>query len=409
MKFRWQFDGRSVTAPAALILFCCTSITILLAQASSAPTQPNSSAAEFPEAGAYASTKLTSARNWIAVKTINNPTSTRNESKNMTTPHLRKSTSRSPLRLGFLLIALAVSLTITARANGPRDLISSSAARSHGNAAVQQPASPLIKALPTHPLWSGDTIIYDNGGPNQQDGNEMTEWIQAEDFNLSADSTLMIVNFWDIEAPGGAAYQGEIDWTLYADAGGTPGAAFASGTAAGVDVTRTFIQCCVLGLFDEYSNTFNISPGVALTAGTTYWLGLHNGPLTFTTRSEFYWETTNFNGTFTGHEDQAPFDGVWFDNAQEHAFNLEGTTSTGNIRLRARARIADGTKLVLLHWTGANSDTVDIYRNDALRATVNNDGEHTDVLTERGIYAYKVCEAGTTNCSNEVEVRFRGP
>ena len=236
------------------------------------------------------------------------------KAKNMTTPHLRKSISRSPLRLGFLLIALAVSLTITARANGPRDLISSSAARSHGNAAVQQPASPLIKALPTHPLWSGDTIIYDNGGPNQQDGNEMTEWIQAEDFNLSADSTLMIVNFWDIEAPGGAAYQGEIDWTLYADAGGMPGAAFASGAAVGGDVTRTFIQGGVLGFFDEYSDSFNISPGVALTAGTTYWLGLHNGPLTFTIRSEFYWETTDFNGTFTGHEDDAPFDGVWFDN-----------------------------------------------------------------------------------------------
>ena len=59
---------------------------------------------------------------------------------------------------------------------------------------------PFIKA---HPLWSDDTIIYDNGGPDQQNGNEMTEWIQAEDFNLSADSTLTSVNFWDIEAPGG--------------------------------------------------------------------------------------------------------------------------------------------------------------------------------------------------------------
>jgi hypothetical protein len=246
---------------------------------------------------------------------------------NATVP-VRISLAQSPLRRGFLLIplALAVSLAITARANGPRDLISSSAAPSHGSA-----ASPLIKALPTHPLWSGDTIIYDNGGPNQQNGNEMTAWIQAEDFNLSADSTLTIVNFWDIEAPGGAAYQGEIDWTLYADAGGMPGAAFASGAAVGGDVTRTFIQGGVLGFYDEYSDSFNISPGVALTAGTTYWLGLHNGPLTFTTRSEFYWETTDFNGTFTGHEDEAPFDGVWFDNFSEHAFNLEGTTGGGGL------------------------------------------------------------------------------
>ena len=408
MKFRWQFDGRSVTAPAALILFCCTSITMLLAQASSAPTQPNSSAAEFPEAGAYASTKLTSSQNWIAVKTISNPTSTRNESKNMTTPHLRKSTSRSPLRLGFLLIALAVSLTITARANGPRDLISSSAARSHGTAAVQQPASPLIKALPTHPLWSDDTILYDNGGPNQQDGNEMTQWIQAEDFNLSADSTLMTVNFWDIEAPGGAAYQGEIDWTLYADAGGMPGAAFASGAAVGGDVTRTFIQGGVLGFFDEYSDSFIISPGVALTAGTTYWLGLHNGPLTFTIRSEFYWETTDFNGTFTGHEDDAPFDGVWFDNGMEHAFNLEGTTGGGGITLTATVHHKQGNSRVELSWSPADGGQVDVLRNGTRVHTTADDGSATNnVGTRTGTFTYQVCETDTGVCSNVVEVSIR--
>jgi hypothetical protein len=148
------------------------------------------------------------------------------------------------------------------------------------------------------------------------------------------------VNFWDIEAPGGAAYQGEIDWTLYTDAGGMPGAVFASGAAVGGDVTRTFIQGGVLGFYDEYSNSFNISPGVALTTGTTYWLGLHNGPLTFTTRSEFYWETTDFNGTFTGHEDEAPFDGVWSDNASEHAFNLEGTT--GGLTFDSAASVQRG-------------------------------------------------------------------
>jgi hypothetical protein len=314
-----------------------------------------------------------------------------------------------PLALGQTRSGGSKPSVAAAQANGPRDLSSSSAVPGHGNAAVQQPASPLIKALPTHPLWPDDTIIYDNGGPNQQNGNEMTEWIQAEDFNLSADSTLTIVNFWDIEVPGGAAYQGEIDWTLYADAGGMPGAAFASGAAVGGDVTRTFIQCCVLGLYDEYSNSFNISPGVPLTAGTTYWLGLHNGPLTFTTRSEFYWETTNFNGTFAGHEDQAPFDGVWFDNAEEHAFNLEGTTSTGQIVLRLNQRRGNDRVLVRLRWTGATTPSVKIFRNGARIATVPNmPNTYTDTLTAPGIYTYQVCESvmgGTGNCSNEKNVR----
>lgn len=40
-------------------LFSCTSITMLFAQATSAPAQPDSSAAKFPEASAYANTKLT--------------------------------------------------------------------------------------------------------------------------------------------------------------------------------------------------------------------------------------------------------------------------------------------------------------------------------------------------------------
>ena len=63
MRIRQNVGGRSVAETvksfAALILFCCMSMTMLSAQAPSAPAQPNSSAAKFPEASAYANTKLT--------------------------------------------------------------------------------------------------------------------------------------------------------------------------------------------------------------------------------------------------------------------------------------------------------------------------------------------------------------
>jgi hypothetical protein len=162
-------------------------------------------------------------------------------------------------------------------------------------------------------------IIYDNGPPNQQSGNEMTQWIQAEDFHVGSATTLGGVHFWDIEDPGGGIYQGEIDWGIYSDAGGSPGTLLASGAATAV--ARTFIQGGVLGFYDEYSNDFNITP-FALAPGTTYWLGLHNGPLTTQFRADFYWETTNPNGTPTGHELIAPFNDGWSDNGQEHAFYL---------------------------------------------------------------------------------------
>ena len=51
--------AETVKSFAALIPFCCMSMTMLLAQAPSAPVQPVSSAAKFPEASAYANTKLT--------------------------------------------------------------------------------------------------------------------------------------------------------------------------------------------------------------------------------------------------------------------------------------------------------------------------------------------------------------
>jgi Kelch motif len=85
------------------------------------------------------------------------------------------------------------------------------------------------------------------------------------------------------------------------------------------------------------------------------------------------------------------------------------TPTPGQIRLRFGAHLRDGFKVVRLAWIGATSPTVDIYRNGALLATVNNDGSFVNTLTVRGIYTYKVCEAGTMNCSNEVEVRFSGP
>ena len=44
---------------ATLIVSCCMSMTMLFAQAPSAPAQPDRSAAKFPEASTYANTKLT--------------------------------------------------------------------------------------------------------------------------------------------------------------------------------------------------------------------------------------------------------------------------------------------------------------------------------------------------------------
>jgi serine protease len=71
-----------------------------------------------------------------------------------------------------------------------------------------------------------------------------------------------------------------------------------------------------------------------------------------------------------------------------------------------------GRHTVDLTWSGSNAPNIDIYRDGVVIATVPNNGTYKDFIGVRGgnaRYTYKVCDAGTQNCSNEVTVRFGGP
>src|SRR6266536_6199935 len=79
------------------------------------------------------------------------------------------------------------------------------------------------------------------------------------------------------------------------------------------------------------------------------------------------------------------------------------------ITLSAAGRKVGGVNTVRLTWSGATSTNIDFHRNAVLIVTTANDGSYTYSTgdTGRAIYTYKVCEAGTMTCSNQVTVRFR--
>jgi len=83
-------------------------------------------------------------------------------------------------------------------------------------------------------------------------------------------------------------------------------------------------------------------------------------------------------------------------------------TPTPGITLSAVGYKVHGVNTVDLSWSGAISSQVDIYRDGIVRARTANDGFHTDSTGGRGqaTYIYKVCEAGTSTCSNEVTMKF---
>jgi hypothetical protein len=81
----------------------------------------------------------------------------------------------------------------------------------------------------------------------------------------------------------------------------------------------------------------------------------------------------------------------------------------GPITLSAAKRKVGGINTVRLTWSGATSANIDVYRNGAVIATVLNTGTYTDSTgdTGRARYIYRVCEAGTSTCSNDAKVKFQ--
>ena len=166
-------------------------------------------------------------------------------------------------------------------------------------------------------------VLWDNGGPATTNlgGSQMSDTIQAEDFQLSGQYTLTGITFWNLQGVP-ADYTGSIFWQILSDAAGTPGAVVDSGTAT---PTRSAAGS-MLGL-SQFQNDFAVS--TFLTAGT-YWLALHNGPLSATSFTDFYWTWTDLNATNTGtNRGQEfgldPLATSFTTNDQEHAFSISGS------------------------------------------------------------------------------------
>jgi hypothetical protein len=87
------------------------------------------------------------------------------------------------------------------------------------------------------------------------------------------------------------------------------------------------------------------------------------------------------------------------------------TATPGQITLGGRGYKVQGQQRVDLSWNGATSNNIDIYRNGVVITTVPNiPGFYTDRIGARGkgTYTYRVCGAGSQNCSNQVTVKFGG-
>ena len=88
----------------------------------------------------------------------------------------------------------------------------------------------------------------------------------------------------------------------------------------------------------------------------------------------------------------------------------EAGPTPADITLALNGRKNKGKHVVDLTWSGTTTANVEIeiYRDGDLPFTVPDDGSYTDNTNNKGgrVYTYKVCEAGTNNCSAEESIVF---
>ena len=160
--------------------------------------------------------------------------------------------------------------------------------------------------------------VYNNGLPDQISGTQMSEFVVAEDFSLTASATISSIRFWSIQdAP--ADYLGSVYWAVYSNVGGAPGAVLFGDTA--VTTTASLTGNSTGFGYAEYVFDVDVAD-FAIGAGT-YWLGLHNGPLASTVASEMLWSTT----ASTIGSESVYFDSTsgWVGAGTHLAFALDGT------------------------------------------------------------------------------------
>lgn len=154
-------------------------------------------------------------------------------------------------------------------------------------------------------------LLYNNGLPDHDplpNGFEMTQWVEADDFTLTTAARVDGIRFHDIEIFGN--FSGNVLWRIHENGpDGKPGAVLFSGTATATHQATGFVS----PPYTEFLVTFPVEE-LLLPAGT-YWLALHNGPLSSAANQRVYWESTVANTTQESQSDIGPiFAGSWLSN-----------------------------------------------------------------------------------------------
>jgi hypothetical protein len=133
------------------------------------------------------------------------------------------------------------------------------------------------------------SVIWNNGNPNQVDGQDISGFVAADDFTLTSAVAITGLSFYSSAAsdPYSSQFGGTFGWGFLSNGDAEPGALLTSGYSNSPSILDTGNQ--ILGT-EEYMVSLAI-PSVSLSPGI-YWLALHANSFGSEANGQVYWDTS---------------------------------------------------------------------------------------------------------------------
>jgi len=174
----------------------------------------------------------------------------------------------------------------------------------------------------------GNYVVFDNGEPSiYVHGNGVVDRLHADDFVPTQDITLTKGHFWTLEFD---PWDGTLEYFIFADNGGMPGAIMISGEGQSVVKSATGRATTIA---DEYKYSFEFETSIDLDAGETYWLGLHMAADYTGNSYGIIWSDSITGLGYTCYESLGGTLDNWVDSGIHRAFYLEGIPEPGTLFL----------------------------------------------------------------------------
>jgi hypothetical protein len=195
-------------------------------------------------------------------------------------------------------------------------------------------------------------VVVNNSPFATTGGYDISEFANADDFNVAAPITFNYIRFWAVDTSIAGAnlnildnFSGTLSWVIYTDIGaGFPTNTVVATGAVSSGITTTLTSSLALGTYPIFDITVPIGITTISTPGN-YWLRLQEGNLSDAfDGSEIYWteSVTNLGsgspGSINGRNPIGAYDagtnpGGWGFNANDSAFQLVNAPEPGTLGL----------------------------------------------------------------------------